>query len=63
MISFDDVKDIKLLSSYREFCKSQENCVECVLSKRDFINSGYDQPCEQIYDLLKIIFEMYSKSK
>lgn len=63
MISFDDIKDIKLLNSYREFCKSQENCIECVLNKRYLINDRYDQPCEQVYDLLKIIFEIYSKSK
>lgn len=55
MIAYNDIKEIKLYSTFEEFCKNQENCIVCVLSRKELINNGYDQPCEQVYDLLKII--------
>lgn len=59
MITHNDIKEIKLYSTFKEFCENQENCTNCVLTKKNLINDRYDQPCEQVYDLLKIINKMY----
>ena len=59
MIVHNDVKEIKLYSTFKEFCKNQEDCINCDLLKKDLINDAYDQPCEQVYDLLKTIEKMF----
>ena len=48
MIAYNDIKEIKLYSTFEEFCKNQENCIVCILSRKELINNGYDQPCEQV---------------
>lgn len=46
---------LDLENDFDSFCKSQENCKECVLSLYEFINDDYDQPCEQVYSLLRLV--------
>ena len=46
---------INLKNNYKEFCSSQQNCNTCELLEKELINCGYDQPCEEVYELLKII--------
>lgn len=47
--------DMNLKNDFKEFCKSQESCNKCELVEKELINSGYDQPCEEVYRLLRII--------
>ena len=53
----ESIKKLSLFSNFKEFCEKQVNCIECTLRKEDLITQGYDQPCEEVYGLLKIIQE------
>lgn len=57
-IKYEDIKDIKLYSNYKEFCDEQFNCSECALLDKGLIEHSYDQPCEPVYDLLTIIKDL-----
>lgn len=57
MIDKNTLLIIDLCNDYNEFCDKQHNCDECELYKKGLINNGYDQPCKEIYQLLRIIQE------
>ena len=50
------ILEYELYDDYKEFC-SHYNCINCLLVKEELIYTSYDQPCEEVYELLKIIQE------
>lgn len=63
MIKKEDVLKIKMYPTYKEFCDNQENCIECEIAKNGLIYDKYDQPCEEIYQLLVIIHKLAKLAK
>lgn len=57
MIKRKDIEEIDLKEDYVEFCNSQYNCNVCILVEKEIINNTYDQPCTQVYSLLRMIKE------
>lgn len=57
MIKRKDIEEIDLKEDYVEFCNSQYNCSVCILVEKEIINNTYDQPCTQVYSLLRMIKE------
>lgn len=57
MIKKEYLLDIELKENYNTFCDNQESCNNCILVRKEIVNSTYDQPCEQVYDLIKMIKE------
>lgn len=55
MVTIEEIKDIKLFDSKGTFCANQGDCINCVLTTKNLINTEYGQPCTQIYELLKMI--------
>lgn len=50
-----DINKINLNIDFNTFCESQENCRECKFTQYELVNNAYDQPCAQVYDLLKLL--------
>lgn len=57
MINKNTILRINLYEDYNEFCNKQINCDKCELHEKELINQGYDQPCREVYHLLRIIQE------
>ena len=58
-----DIFDVKLCENFNKFCSNQENCVKCELLEKGLINNGHDQPCEQVYTLLRITLQKTRKTE
>ncbi|NFO31460.1 hypothetical protein FDB41_15080 [Clostridium botulinum] len=58
MINKEEILKINLNKNYEEFCSNQHNCCDCELTKNNIVEDSYDQPCRQVYKLLKIIQEV-----
>lgn len=58
MFDINELLDISLYDDYSSFCSNQCNCVLCELSNKELIYNDYQQPCEEVYNLLKIIQEL-----
>lgn len=57
MIKLEDIIDIDLKEDFTSFCDNYSSCDNCILHEKGIINHAYDQPCVQVYYLLKIIKE------
>lgn len=55
MFNVDELLNINLNKNYKLFCANQCNCSSCVLLEKELIHDCYNQPCESVYNLLKII--------
>lgn len=57
MIDKDTILKMNLYEDYNEFCNKQIYCDKCELYEKELIYQDYDQPCKEIYHLLRIIQE------